>query len=619
MFIDPKIFYNEPDTIARRLKMQRLAKTQKERNIPMSVRYQQNPEIRAKRAELAKKVGTGVAVAYGTALGLKEGIRYVDPVSKTLLNRAALKSIQIPDFYSNVDYDPETMLGRITKKAFGSKVARATEHFSDVFLPGDVEKKDIETLLKGGSKNVSYSGYLKSVFGIENEKQLRRFMRKTGIRTAPELMREIELEAKIARANLPRKFKERIDRVKRDGKNVFRLKKAGISTELDRYGFIPHKTSAQRAISHERLLGRMGQVITASNIKDLNKSDVTLRGVKMTFAEAMKKDGLSKVIETDYKTLFKGHEGAISNIGWNPTSPHNKITASLITGANNDKRAIVTAGKKDILYKATENAMGATGKNPSVKQIDDAVEKYFRGLKDVEFKKLHTDHTTMLLKNKKQLDVLNKKPSVYQTTTGPITRKIDIGENAQRVAREKNTLIKLTKEETIQNLINKYKKSRQIFFDDNGVFKNVNLNFSAANKPHFLSGGMNYSVNFFKGDKEITVKGIKIKNRFKIFHDMLISDDFDMYRGIKPLQKNVHFNIAHSTNVNTQYGKKVLQDLIGFNFQKDNIDNFSRKKTTDLFKLAMRNKDYRAAVRLARRLFGKAAMKAIRIALFKGR
>tara|TARA_R100001198_G_scaffold15547_1_gene7457 strand:- start:579 stop:2243 length:1665 start_codon:yes stop_codon:yes gene_type:complete len=554
MSINPEVFYKKPDT---------------QPNLAERIRKE-------KENTLARRIGTGAAIGYGTALGVKEGIRYVDPVSKTLLDRAALKSIQIPDFYSNKDYDPKTMLGKVTKKGLGSKVARATEHFADVFLPGDVEKKDIETLLKGGSKNVSYSGYLNNVLGIENEKQLRTFMRRAGIRTAPELMRGIELEAKIARANLPRKFKERIDYVKRNGKTFVRLKKAGIFTELDRYGFIPHETSAKRAIAHERLLGRMAQVISASNIDKLNKKQVNHLGKKMTFAEAMKKDGLSKVIETDYKTLFKGHEGAISR--WGATSKHNKITASLITGANNDKRAIVTAGKKDILYKATEYAMGATGKNASKKQIDNAVERYFRALTNEDIKKLPTDHSVKLQNIKGQ--------KVY---------------------------VKLTKEEIIQNLINKYKKGRTI------TNNKVNLNFSAANKPHFLSGGMNYSVNFFRGNQEIKVKGIKIKDRFKVFHDMLISDDFDMYRGIKPLQKNVHFNIAHSTNINTKYGKNVLQNLTGYNAQRNNIDDFSRLGTRRQFLKAVSDKNYKLAVKLGQRLFGKGAMKALRIAILKGR
>ena len=52
----------------------------------------------------------------------------------------------------------------------------------------------------------------------------------------------------------------------------------------------------------------------------------------------------------------------------------------------------------------------------------------------------------------------------------------------------------------------------------------MNLNFNPARKPHFLSGGMNYSVNFFrnKNISNITIDGKKIQ-QFKVFHDMLVN------------------------------------------------------------------------------------------------
>ena len=640
MSINPELFYKKPDT---------------QPNLAEKIREE-------KQSTLARRIGAGAAIgagAYGTALGVKQGARYVTPVVKRVIGEGAKGSIFIPDFYASKNITPKNLFEKALLKVAGPKQLLAFRQFLPI-LTGTMEESEIDKVLtqkpyQRALQELRDSGYI-----INNRKDFKDMIlgkggtisiKKTKVgglparkikfteiqyrppglsfKTAAEFARDIEQDIKIRDLTRPKEFKNPLIKGFLLDKN-FKYKPPKIDTLLDRFG-VKSKNEWGRAVNHERLLGYNAKIITAPDIDKLNKSKVNRRGIKMTFAQAMNKDGLSKVVETDYKTLFKGHERAISR--WKAASVDNPITLSLIQDTKyDDKQAVLRAGKKDILFKATKQAMQNTGLNASQDQVDDMVDNIIRkyvdekaGTKEILPKKgvnIHSDYGRILINKNRSKALLQ----LERINPGKTAENIEIYNNW------KNKYYTLTTKEQIKkNIFNIYEKARQyglkdMEVDGKKIQQNVmNLNFNPARKPHFLSGGMNYSVNFFrnKNISNITIDGKKIQ-QFKVFHDMLVTDDFDMYQLGKIFQRNVHFNAVHDTNIGkkpTIFTKTMLEAMSegAYSNKQNDVDKFNRIKRRDLFQKALKDKNYPEALKHAKRLGKKAVALVLRLAKIRAR
>ena len=114
------------------------------------------------------------------------------------------------------------------------------------------------------------------------------------------------------------------------------------------------------------------------------------------------------------------------------------------------------------------------------------------------------------------------------------------------------------------------------------------VNFSPGYKSHYLSGGVNADVKLWKGPR----------GGFK--YDIFVSDRYDVV-GSPVVQKNVHFNIAHSTNE----GKRIR------------AADLARTGRRTRLKKSLSVKDYKKAARHSKKLIKKLAFKIGRKAIFK--
>ena len=637
MSINPELFYKKPDT---------------QPNLAEKIREE-------KQSTLARRIGAGAAIgagAYGTALGVKQGARYVSPVVKRVIGEGAKGSIFIKDFYASKNITPKNLFEKALLKVAGPKQLLAFRQFLPI-LTGTMEESEIDKVLTQKPYQQALKELRDNGIIINNRKDFKDMVLGKGgpisikknkfteinyrppglsFKTPAEFMRFVEQSQKEKELTIPREYKKSfVKKTKgKKGLTTLEFKPAGIDNIHDRFG-VKSKNEWGRAVNHERLLGYNAKIITAPDIDKLNKSEVNRRGIKMTFAQAMNKDGLSKVVETDYKTLFKGHERAISR--WKAASVDNPITLSLIQDTKyDDKQAVLRAGKKDILFKATKQAMQNTGLNASQDQVDDMVDNIIRkyvdekaGTKEILPKKggqpkanIHSDYGRILINKNRSKALLQ----LERINPGKTAENIEIYNNW------KNKYYTLTTKEQIKkNIFNIYEKARQyglkdMEVDGKKIQQNVmNLNFNPARKPHFLSGGMNYSVNFFrnKNISNITIDGKKIQ-QFKVFHDMLVTDDFDMYQLGKIFQRNVHFNAVHDTNIGkkpTIFTKTMLEAMSkgAYSNKQNDVDKFNRIKRRDLFQKALKDKNYPEALKHAKRLGKKAVALVLRLAKIRAR
>lgn len=203
----------------------------------------------------------------------------------------------------------------------------------------------------------------------------------------------------------------------------------------------PYGLSAvKRKIRHERLKNEMVRYVTGQ--KHSNRNLIA--------------DGLSKPVDTDMKSLFKGHEKAGKLWGLHPDL---KVSASNITHVGNDKTLLIKAAKKDHMFKMGEFV------NKHAKDINNP-----REVRALAQQRLFTMGTKLRGAQRLHPDV------------GSIAEELD-------------------------KFMDRYRVNSK---------GQLSINFSPGYKPHYLSGGVNADAVFSTGKKGGKHFDLLVSDRYDI-------------------------------------------------------------------------------------------------------
>ena len=255
-----------------------------------------------------------------------------------------------------------------------------------------------------------------------------------------------------------------------------------------------HKyTTLNRNLRHERLAQEM--------IDWTEEGTVNVR--------RLEKNGLSKPKLTDMKNAFGSgnsfddHSGVMKRWGSSLT-PNTKISTSKILDVGGDLKAITGSATRDAQYQMAEYVTR------------------FADLSNPDDIKLKAYERIYGMKNKKNL-----RTAKWNTLHKNVT---DIDK------------------EVTQFL-------RNFTVNKKGGF--TNINFSPQFKPHYLSGGVNASVN------------MKLSKYNNIQRNILISDKYDVILENDPFQRKVHFNVTGTRDVRRVHRSiKFANELKAKNWKK---------------------------------------------------
>ena len=248
---------------------------------------------------------------------------------------------------------------------------------------------------------------------------------------------------------------------------------------------------------------------------EIGKSEFTkhVHGMKVNPAN-ITKAGFSQPVQTSVGNIFKGvHKDAAK--AWN-VPDYARTTVSTITN-NSDKTAVTKQLKKEFHFRGAKNVVNSL----STKQL--------------------------------------RSPKQVRKAITEFTNK-EFASGGRKDFRLHPSLYKKSRTELIDDFMNRYKVKGS----------KLHINFSPDFKPHYFMGGTNANAVLWKAKKRYTLPkganvtrgGVPVKGIMgsKVYHDVLISDRYDMlspekYTGGRA-QKRRHFTTHHITDYQkTRKGK----------------------------------------------------------------
>ena len=248
------------------------------------------------------------------------------------------------------------------------------------------------------------------------------------------------------------------------------------------------------------------------------------------------------------KTLFKGHGGSVR--AWN-VNPDQHISVSEILQQGGDRRTVIHSAKRDPMFKIAEAINKSNANINSVDEVKAIAKRVTRGVTSSE-------QAARFLHPHLKKDLPGAQKQLYE------------------------------------QFMNSYRVNRD---------GNLAINYSPKFKPHILSGGMNADAVFWKGQPRLIGGKIPASS---MHYDLIVSDNYDMFRGSQFIQRKTHMNFAHDTSVKAGTKKAIRH-----------VPDTARVSQRTKFKAGISERDLKAALKAARRIGIKGAKLLARRAIFR--